>query len=157
MRLRTVCFTVSAALVCSPAFAQTCASPIPIGTQMLPYAGHADSCMSSDNVSYYDGGAVYAPGRDVVYRVYGYRARYGATPALRFILQPTSTYDPALFACGQCGVMPTCFDAADTYAAGATELMIAGAQPAAFYVVVDSLWESAPFGCGGYDLFVSKY
>ncbi|HEY6939923.1 hypothetical protein [Dokdonella sp.] len=157
MRFRIVLAGALAALVGTPAFAQTCASPIQIGTQLLPYAGYADSCMSSDNISYYDGGAIYAPGRDIVYRVYGYRVRYGATPALRFILQPNPGYDPALFACGQCGVTPTCFDAADSFGAGASESMIVGARSAAYYLVVDSLSQSPPFDCGGYNLFVAKY
>lgn len=140
------------------AAAQTCATPIQVGTQMLPYAGYYDSCASFDDISYYDGGGIYAPGRDVVYRVYGYRMRYGATPALRFILQPNPGYDPAMFACSQCGVLPTCFDAVDSSGPGLSESMVLGAQHAAYYVMVDALTDVSPYGdCGGYNLFIARY
>jgi hypothetical protein len=157
MRVPRLLVAVSTLLGCTPALAQTCATPIQVGTQMMPYVAGYDSCTSFDNISYY-GGVVYAPGRDVVYRVYGYRMRYGATPALRFVLQPDPAYDAALFACGQCGMTPTCFDMADGHGPGWSESMIEASQHAAYYVMVDSLTAWSPYGdCGGYSLLVDRY
>ena len=157
MRIPSVLVAALAALGTLPASAQTCASPIQVGTQMMPYVASYDSCTSFDNISYY-GGVVYAPGRDVVYRVYGYRVRYGATPALRFVLQPNANYDAALFACSQCGVTPTCFDMADASGPGWSESMIEANQHAAYYVMVDAQTDVSPYGdCGGYSLFIDRY
>lgn len=151
------CTAFAAALGGARAFAQTCASPLPISTQVLPLVMQDDSCTSADNISSYDSGSVDAPGSDVVYRVYGYRALHGATPSLQFTLLPGQWFDPVMFACQQCGAISTCIAAVDHSGEGGIESMIVDAQPAAYYLMVDSLWEShAIQGCGNYSLHVSR-
>jgi hypothetical protein len=151
------CAALAATLGCAAANAQTCASPIPVATDVLPLAMQGDSCMSADNISTYDGGSVYAPGSDVVYRVYGNRMLHGATPGLQFTVLPGPWFDPVMFACQQCGAVSTCIAAVDHSGEGGIESMIVDSQPAAYYLMVDSLWEShAIQGCGNYSLHVSR-
>ena len=142
------------ALLGGTAVAQTCAAPIPIVTTALPYSTTNNSCAYNDNMDVMWGGSVYTPGREVVYQVRSFTRRAPNPPAMRFILSPISNYDPAVFACQQCGALAMCINGDDAFGPGGTETLAIPAQTQPYYFIVDSTSIYSYSNCGEYALQV---
>jgi len=146
---------LSLALACAQA--QTCANPLTINSTVasswLPY----DSCSSFNYLDTNWQGIVYTPGRDVVYLVKPVSLTQKFVGGLHFTLFPQqSTYDPAIFACSQCGAAALCIDGRDDGGPGYTEQMSIAAQHHTYYLIVDSTESTYPSNCGPYVLNVVK-
>ena len=155
MLLRPMTFALMLFAISAASQAQTCANPIKINVSQGPYYANTNTCISDDNLPFMAQATYATPGRDVVYWVVSSAGNL-PVPRMQFTVIPNSNYDPAMFACSQCGPLAACLDAVDSVGKGGAETFMIEKQPHSYYLTVDSIDMPPNEGCQPFSMNAAR-